>query len=265
MKTLHFVSGLPRSCSTLLCNILAQNPRVHATGTSVLHEVGYCARKIFQTEEFKSMEPSACESLYLNYVRGGCGHAFDSLTDRPVVMDKGRSWLGHLDQTFKTWPDAKVLVPVRDIRGILSSMEKKYRAHPSPFNGVEAANPAAWTTTEKRVHGWLSSPPVGIAIERLHEAAARFKDRLHFVQAEALTADPEGTMKSVWEFLGEEEFTHDFNNVEQYTVERDVGWPYGDHNIRPQVGPLPQDWDKVLGKSLCDALAAKFEWVNRLA
>jgi len=40
-KTVHFVSGLPRSCSTLLCNLLAQNPRVHATPTSPLHEIGY--------------------------------------------------------------------------------------------------------------------------------------------------------------------------------------------------------------------------------
>ncbi len=256
---------MPRACSTLLCNILAQNPRVHATATSPLHEIGYIARKVFQTEEVKSMDPLVAEAMYFGYVRGGCGHAFDSITDRPVVVDKCRSWVGHLDQTFQVWPDAKILVPVRDIRGVLSSMEKKRRKHPSPFNGFEEANPANFTTIEKRAQGWLSSPPVGIAIERIHEAATRFRDRLHFVHAEKLTSDPAGTMRGVWEFLGEDPFDgHDFDNVEQYTHEHEVGWPYGDHTVRGKVEPLVADWHDTLGRPLSDMLHQKFAWITDL-
>jgi sulfotransferase len=33
-KTYHFISGLPRSGSTLLANVLAQNPRFETTATS---------------------------------------------------------------------------------------------------------------------------------------------------------------------------------------------------------------------------------------
>ena len=264
-KTIHFVSGLPRSCSTLLCNLLAQNPRVHATSTSPLHEIGYIARKVFQTEEVKSMDPKMAESLYLNYVRGGCASAFDEITDRPVVVDKCRSWIGHLDQTFKVWPNAKILVPVRDIRGILSSMEKIRRKHPSPFNGFEEANPANFTTIEKRAQGWLASPPIGIAVERLHEATLRWGSRLHFVHAEKLTADPAATMAGIWEYLGEDfDGQHDFTNVQQYTHEHEVGWPYGDHTIRNEVRPLTPDWNEVLGKNLCDVLHQKFTWINNL-
>ena len=264
MKTIHFVSGLPRACSTLLCNLLAQNPRVHATATSPLHEIGYIARKVFQTEECKSIGGPTMESMFFDYIRGGCGHAFDNITDRPVVADKCRSWIGHLDQTFKIWPNAKILVPVRDIRGVLSSMEKKRQSHPSPFNGAEEANPANWTTIEKRVQGWLSSPPVGIAIERLHEASTRFGKKLHFVHAEDLTKNPKETMRAVWEYL-EEDFTeHDFNNVEQYTHESEVGWPYGDHTIRHIIKPLIADWNTTLGRPLSDAISQKFDWINNL-
>ena len=41
MKDFHifFVSGLPRSCSTLLMNLLGQNPRHHVTPTSGLIEL----------------------------------------------------------------------------------------------------------------------------------------------------------------------------------------------------------------------------------
>jgi sulfotransferase len=264
MKKIHFLSGLPRACSTLVANLLAQNPRVHATATSPLHEIGYIARKVFQTEEVKSMDPLEAEKLYYNYVRGGCGHAFDEITDRPVVVDKCRSWIGHLDQTFKVWPDAKIIVPVRDIRGILTSMEKKRQQHPTPFNGFEEANPANFTTIEKRVNGWLNSPPVGIAIERLHEASKRFGNKLHFIHSEDLTENPEQTMKKVWEYLGEEPFVHDFNNVEQYTHEHEIGFPYGDHSIRSSVKPLEKEWNDYLGRQLSDILREKFEWINKL-
>ncbi len=263
-KTLHFVSGLPRACSTLLCNLLAQNPRVHATATSPLHEIGYIARGVFETEEKKAIGGPAMEAMFNDFCRHGALHAFDSLTDRPVVVDKCRSWIGHLDQTFALWPNAKILVPVRDIRGVLCSLEKKRCAHPGAFNGAEKANPANWTTIEKRVQGWLSGPPVGIAIERLHEAAARFGPRLHFVHAEELTSNPQAAMQRVWAYLGEDFTGHDFTNVAQYTNEADVGWPYGDHTIRQEVKPLEKDWHDILGRDLSNLVHQKFSWVNDL-
>ena len=39
MKRLYFVAGLPRSGSTLLCNILMQNPAIYASATSGIPEV----------------------------------------------------------------------------------------------------------------------------------------------------------------------------------------------------------------------------------
>ncbi len=262
-KQLIFTSGLPRSCSTLLQNLLAQNPKVHATGTSLLHEFGYLARPIFETEEAKTMDRQELEVMYYDYVRAGCESAFNNVTDRPIVADKCRSWIGHLDQLFAVWPDAKVLVPIRDVRGILTSMEKKWRQHPTPFNGAEKANPANWTTVEKRVNGWLSSPPVGIAVERLHDAI-RFKDKLHFVHAEALAENPQETMAGVWEYLGETPFIHNVSSVEQYTHELDAGWPYGDHTIRSKVEPLKPEWNDYLGRELSEQLRQKFEWINKL-
>ena len=180
-KTIHFVSGLPRTGSTLLMNILAQHPRVHSTATSGLHEIGYIARQFSATEEFKTIpNPEDGETLFYDYVKGGCENAFNRLTDRPVVVDKCRSWVGHLDMLFAIWPNAKVLIPVRDMRGILSSFENKWRKHPFPFTGVEKQNPQNWTTVEKRAQGWLNTPPLGIAVERLSDAVKRYKNKITF-------------------------------------------------------------------------------------
>ena len=71
-------------------------------------------------------------------------------------------------------------------------------------------------------------------------------------------------MRAVWEYL-EEDFTeHDFNNVEQYTHESEVGWPYGDHTIRHIIKPLIADWNTTLGRPLSDAISQKFDWINNL-
>jgi len=264
-KSIVFVSGLPRAGSTLLMNLLAQNPKVHSTATSGLHEIGYIARQFSSTEEFKTIpNPEGGETLFYDYVKGGCENAFNRLTDRPIVADKCRSWVGHLDMLFAVWPDAKVLVPVRDVRGILSSLEKKWRQHPFPFTGVEKQNPQNWTTVEKRAQGWLNMPPLGIAIERLSDAAKRFKDKLHFVHFESLTENPAEAMADVWSYLGIDAPTHDFDNVDQYTKEHEIGWPYGDHMIRNKVQPVDADWNETLGRQLSEQIRQSFDWIQKL-
>ena len=84
------------------------------------------------------------------------------------------------------------------------------------------------------------------------------------MNADRLTRNPEKVMAEVWAYLGEEPFQHDFNNVEQYTQEHELGWPYGDHSIRSEVKPLVQDWDTVLGRPLADAINQKFNWIKDL-
>ena len=264
-KIIHFVSGLPRAGSTLLMNLLAQHPQVHATATSGLHEIGYIARQFHSTEEFKTIpNPKDGETLFYDYVKGGCENAFNRLTDRPIVADKCRSWIGHLDMLFAIWPDAKVIIPVRDMRGILSSFEKKWQQHPFPFTAIEKQNPQNWTTTEKRAQGWLNIPPLGIAVERLSDAAKRYKDKLLFVHFDSLTEQPQKIMNKVWDYLQLKAPKHNFNNVSQYTTEHELGWPYGDHIIRNKVEPVRQDWDEILGKEFSRQIDESFKWITNL-
>ena len=109
-KTIHYTSGLPRSCSTLLQNLLAQNPLVHATATSGVHEIMYLSKAFFKTEEFRSIpQPTDGEQLFSDFMRAGIEASFDNLTDRPIVVDKCRSWIGSANLLFKLFPDAKLL------------------------------------------------------------------------------------------------------------------------------------------------------------
>jgi len=265
MKTVHFTSGLPRACSTLLQNLLAQNPLVHATATSGVHEVMYLSKAFFKTEEFRTIpNPADGEKLFMDFMRAGISNSFDSLTDRPIVVDKCRSWIGSTGLLFKLFPDAKLLVPVRDIRGVLSSMEKKFQQHPEFQLEMSQQDTGRIQTIEGRCGFWLDTAPVGLAIQRIHELARLHKDKVHFVHTEDLTADPQGTMDKVWKYLGMESFTHDPANVEQYTKEHELGWPYGEHIIRSEVKSLKPDWHDTLGRQLSETINQKFNWIQNL-
>ena len=54
---------------------------------------------------------------------------------------------------------------------------------------------------------------------------------------------------------------HDFNNVEQITVEDDeVYGVFGDHTIRRQVQPQPSQALEILGAGLCDWIRQRYGW-----
>src|SRR5262245_36279277 len=96
-KRFHFIAGLPRSGSTLLANILAQNPRFHATGTSGVLEVLFNVRNCWEgLGEFQAMPAEAGSAAKVRVLRGIL-ESFHADTDRPVVFDKSRSWLAYLE------------------------------------------------------------------------------------------------------------------------------------------------------------------------
>src|SRR4030043_168670 len=94
---LHFISGLPRSGSTLLCNVLAQNPRFYATQTSGMLEVLFSIRNQWDKYiEMKAMENGLSERRKIAVLQGIVS-AFYADVDRPIVFDKSRGWLAHLE------------------------------------------------------------------------------------------------------------------------------------------------------------------------
>ena len=263
-KTVHFVSGLPFSGSTLLCNLIAQHSDVYATGTSGMHLIGFNGRQYFSSEEFKSLpDPRSGIDLYESFVRAGVDHCYEKITNKPIVVDKCRAWVGHLDSLFSIFPDAKVIVPVRSAIGILSSFEKKFRKNPHSIHPVEMARPSDWTTPEKRAKAALENAPISTALERVL-ASRRYADRLLYVHFDNLTSNPHREMARVWNYLEVKPPKHDFNNVQQSTNEIDVGFPFGTHIIRPKVAPVSDISSTLFNDQFCNIINANFNWISEL-
>lgn len=253
MRQLHFISGLPRSGSTLLSNILAQNEKFHVTSTSGILNILVMIRNQWDNfEEFKASPDDAAKKRVLK----GVLDAYHN--EDKIIFDKSRGWLAYLEMAeMILGRKAKVLVPVRDLRDVIASFEKIWRENTKlrPLS-QEVANLADWQTLDGRCKIWANSAqPVGIAYNRIKDALQRgFKDRMHFVRFEDLTSKPERTMKKVYAFLEEDYFEHDFENVEQVTQENDL-LAYGIpnlHTIRNKVEAMEPQWPAVLGNAATD-------------
>ncbi len=258
-----FNSSMPRSGSTLMQNILFQNPRFYCSPTSGLFELLLLARTGYSTvPEFKAQDPQLMRKAFMGLCRESVYGWYRPITDKPVVCDKCRGWFHYYEWVEQFMPNPKIIVCIRDLRAVLSSMEKLWRKNRHQQDGFDQQAKMNMITIDNRVRQWLNTPPVGLQMMRLRDAfQTGLNKHLHFVRYEDLTTKPKETMDKVYDFLEEEHFGHDFDNVEQKTQEDDAVFAfYGDHQIRQQVKPVKADWNEVLGRDISNHIREANAW-----
>ena len=263
MNKIFFQSSLPRSGSTLLQNIMGQNPKFYVTPTSGVLELVFAARKNYTDSlEFQAQDAELMRNAFLGFCKQGLEGYYNSITDKEYVLDKSRGWGIHYNFLNAFYPDPKILVMIRDPRDILASMEKKFRQNQDKDSGlVDHANMQG-TTTEKRIDIWASSQPFGMAMERLYQMIKEGIDKkVHFIKYENLTLKPERELSKIYDFLGVEPYEHDFDNIEQVTQEDDsVYGIYGDHKIQNKLSFKPSNADEILGSNAAEWVRNNYAW-----
>lgn len=264
MRTHYFISGLPRAGSTLLCNILAQNPRFFVSpATSGCHDVLFNIRN-----QWDRLIEHQAEGINYDQLKGVMRAALDAyhVTDKPVIIDKGRGWLSLVEMLeFVKGQPAKIIVPVRDISEILASFEQLWRKSTGMTQwAFEQADYFKAQTVEGRCEIWAGmSQPVGLAYNRVKDALSRGHSKsMLFMEMDDLTRAPAQTMRAIYEFLGEEPFEHNYNNVQQVTKEDDVNVHRipGLHTIRSVVAPVSKRALEVLGPALVQKYSNAEVW-----
>jgi sulfotransferase len=245
-KEIFFINGMPRSGSTLLCNILAQNPEFHVTPTSGLPDIINHVHSLWQNNPaIKASEPTdkqlrIIKDLFQSY-------HYD--TDRPTVFNKSRGWanLVELVELSLNRP-LKIVTTTRKITSILASFEKLYRKELKNINSPISRSPEM-AFLSSRLNVW-SNTVVGHAFNSIQDAVLRgHREKFHFVDYNSLTNNPKKELESVYRFLNKPYYEHDFNNVAQYTHENDIEHGFSDlHTIRPVVKPQEDDSKQILGQ-----------------
>lgn len=257
-----FLDGLPRAGSTLLCNILNQNPLIHATQTSGCMDVLFGIRNNWH--QLIEHRASPKNDALLRVMHAAI-MAYYADVQKPIVIDKCRGWLSFIETIEAVMGSPiTIIVPVRDIRDVLSSFELLWRRRSK--NGQladEANNYFDFQTIEGRMDYWMrKDQAVGLACNRIRDAINRgYRDRLHFVPFEKLTIQPEETMKALYARIGMEYFQHDFDHVKQVTKEDDAVFGFEDlHVTREKVEPMTPHFPSVLGKAADRYVTANEIW-----
>ena len=233
---LHFISGLPRSGSTLLSALLRQNPRIHAAMTSAVASLVSSLLRCMSQENESSV---FIDDRQRERVLTACVDAFYAdIHPEKLVIDTSRVWCSKLPTIAALWPDAKVIACVRNPAWALDSIERLTRKNALEPSNIFRFDPGG--TVYSRAEGLMSGAGmIGFALNALREAVFDSNhDRLLVVRFETLTTDPGAVMAAIYDFLGEPAFTHDFGHIEPdyeaMAFDARIGSP-GLHAVAPRV------------------------------
>lgn len=257
---MHFISGLPRSGSTLLAAILRQNPIFHA---SIMSPTG-----MIVTDAVTSMGPAneaerfICDHQRQAIIRGIFLH-FYAHYEGDVVFDNNRRWCNNLAVIDRCFPAARVICCVRSPAMIADSFERlfvKNGMRPSVVYGGQANK-----TPYERLRAIMQDQGVlGFALAAFEAAwYGPFKHKLHVINYTDLVSNPRRQMALLHEALKEPPFSYDFENVKQVPgakeFDEDVATP-GLHTVSPIVRYEPRT--PALPPSLLNTLPKPFWFDN---
>lgn len=241
MKKMHFISGLPRSGSTLLSAILKQNPKFTAgisdplleftkgIITSVASAVGMAS----QVSDAKQRE--LIIDLFYSFYKNG----------NDVCFNTNRGWASNTSLIKQLFPSAKMILCVREIPWVLDSFEQLNVKNPFSIKPLYHHQDLGSVYERTKMlmgdipnfGGYVMGPIAGTK-QALY---SNDKDMICVIEYDALANNPREVMKHVYNFLGEEWFEHDFDNVEDSYDEFDNQAKIkGLHTVKRKVQYYPR-------------------------
>lgn len=240
-KKIHFISGMPRSGSTLLSAILRQNPRFHAGMTSPVG--AFVSGLLEQVGAGSEFGPVVTTEQRQRLLRGLFASYYADKPDGSVIFDTNRVWSARLPAVRDMFPDAKVIACVRNVAWVMDSIERLYRAN--PYENTRLYNDATERNTVYSRVETLSQRNrlVGFAWTAIKEAFySEQAGSLLVVDYDLLANAPGKVLPLIYRFIGEPWFEgHDFSNLAFDAPEFDSALGVtGLHKVRPEVALKPR-------------------------
>lgn len=233
--SVHVISGLPRSGSTLLAALLRQNPYMTAAGHNtpvapmLIRMMSLMSEGEYQTEFRDGQWQRLMRGLLRNY--------FDPDAETRVVVDVSREWCAHAGLLAALYPQAKIICCVRDPVWILNSFE--HLMTQDPLLGSKLVPIAHRGTQHDRIDYLASREGAfGYAWRLLNEVFfGPFSDRVILLDYDRLVASPGPVMDHLTRLLDLPAFAYDFEHIEtpdSIAFDAALGTP-GLHGVRPRM------------------------------
>lgn len=237
--SVHFISGLPRSGSTLLCALLRQNPRFTAAMTSPVALLCSTLHKKMCGGEFGVFFDDARRAAML---RGVFDSYHASSAHDQVVFDTNRTWTGRAALVGALYPGSRIVCCVRDIGWIIDSVERMLAKNPLQLSRIFNFQPGASVYARVETLMQPDTGLIGLPWSNLREAwFGPEAKRLIVIDYDDLVRAPRTILQALYSELGESWFEHDFDNVvyDEPDYDASIGMP-GLHHVRPKVEHVPR-------------------------
>lgn len=220
----YFLSGLPRTGSTLLSSILSQNPDIHAEGNSAVCQLmwdmqsscqGFAQEQLMANYRQKTQDDlvSSIPKIYYKNVQG------------KNIVDKCRSWIvpENLNMIYRyITSEPKIIVMVRPIDDIINS-----------FVELRKKNGFSGDVSDLLIEG---SEPIMRPLYGVNYAKENNNGEFLFIEYDDLVDYTEDVIHSIYEFCDWEPFVHNLNNIKNKYPEDDYFYGLdGMHDVRPTI------------------------------
>jgi sulfotransferase len=231
-RKFFYISGLPRTGSSLLSNILMQNPSVHAEGRSALCQMMWDMQCSIEGPSREALEANRRVPKTNMSVMQALPDLYYSGVDREIVFDKSRTWTRYANhQMLKRYigENPKVIVLVRPVDEIVRSFAK-----------LRIDN--GWTGDVYTDLIMPGTDPLTASLDGIAHAKFIRDDGFLFVTYKSLVENPAMVLRAIYKHCELDWFAHDFDNVEQKFTEDDAGFGLvGMHNVRQKIGLRAND------------------------
>lgn len=260
MKTIHFIAGLPRSGSTLITNILKQNPNIHGEAVTSLSSIvgtingnwdGFETNQEYNNEKAKIGVLRGCIEGYYNHI------------DKGIIFDKDRGWIAliplieHILQR-----QVKIIVCVRNPAEILASFEKLRKENPIFFTRADKTLREGSSIASRAYYYAGPDGPLGLNHRLIKDAIIMgYLDRFLFIDYNKFCNMPKTQTKRIYDFFELSHFEHDFKNISQTEIynDRAVGLP-NLHKIKNEVSKTTVNCVEYLGLELYEQYNKEIFW-----
>ncbi|HEY6643924.1 sulfotransferase [Povalibacter sp.] len=200
------VTGLPRSGSTLLCQLLAQHPDVHCDGQSspLCNALLGIRRMVSSDQFFLSQLDNGFASSYGHLVSAMQGflRSWHHDNEKKVVVDKNRAWLHTIELLLQLAPEAKLVVCIRELGQVYGSIEAQHQRtlmidfidQLADFDRFGRAD--MLFAKDKAIGSPL------LSLNAVQDLPVAVQQRLYFLRFEDLMARPAACMSHLYAWLG---------------------------------------------------------------
>jgi sulfotransferase len=247
MKSLLFLSGLPRTGTTVLSSILNQNPNIHCTSTSGMLDFLAGVNYVYNQTSERSLKfnEDQLKNIFKSIVSSYYSHINES-----IVIDKWRGWVANIPQIKEIITDKpKIICTYRPIEEIITSFLYLIKNDKNNFIDKELNSKCLELTNSNRAKYLWEFGVVGETYS-FFTNSLKYKSEICYVSYDEIVLYPDQTLNKIYNYLEMDRYNHYYENIDTKILDNDEFWKLKNlHSIRNKLSKNNKNPDDYLNKT----------------